>query len=225
LIGSWLRFFPDLAQVGDSFWRETLSRIEQGRLSRGDYLYRDGERCRHFVLMVEGLIRVSRISDAGREIVLYRIESGESCLLTTAVLFSGGYYSTDAIAETDSLLVLLSVKDFERAFERSPGFRQFVCAQSGQRVCDLVMLLDRVAFGDVDTRLAHWLLAHDSDSNIAIEVSHSELAREVGTVREVVSRRLKLFERRGWVHLGRRQIQVADENGLMQFAPANGNGG
>jgi len=225
MIGSWLRSFPDLAQVGDPFWRQTLSRIELARLSRGDYLFRDGERCRHYVLMVEGLIRVSRISDAGREIVIYRIEPGQSCLLTTAILFSGGRYSTDAIVETDSLLVLLSVKDFERAFERSPGFRQFVCAQSGQRVRELVVLLERVAFGDIDTRLAHWLLAHGRDSKTAIEVSHNELARELGTVREVVSRRLKLFERRGWILLGRRQIQIVDEQGLTQRSSNNGNGG
>jgi CRP/FNR family transcriptional regulator len=225
MIGSWLRSFPDLAQVGDPYWRQTLNRIELARLSRGEYLFRNGEKCRHYVLMAEGRIRVSRTSDSGREIVVYRIKPGQTCLLTTAVIFSGGRYSTNAITETDSLLVLLSVKNFERAFERSPGFRQFVCAQNGQQVCELVMLLERLAFGDVDTRLAHWLLTHRRDSKKEIEISHVELAREIGTAREVVSRRLKSFERHGWVRLGRRQIQVADEYGLMRFAPDNGNGG
>ena len=231
MIGSWLRSFPDLASVDDAFWRQTLTRIDMAELSRGEHLFRDGEQCRHYVLMVEGLIRVSRISDTGREIVVYRIKPGQTCLLSASILLSGAEYPTDAIAEVDSFLVLISAKDFQMAFERSLGFRQFVCAQMGWRIIELVNLLERIAFGGVDNRLAHWLLVHGEESNDAIEVSHSELARELGTVREVVSRRLKSFERRGWIRLGRRQIKVADEYGLRQLAPdylnrpGNGNGG
>jgi CRP/FNR family transcriptional regulator len=220
MIASWLRCFPGLDRISDPFWNEAKTGAELAKVFQGEYLFRDGDPCAHYVLTLKGCIRVSRTADTGREIVVYRISEGQSCPLTTAVLFTGQRYPADAIADIDSYVVLFSAKKFQRAFEHSPGFRHFVCAGYGGRLHELIVLLEHVAFGNVNKRLAQWLLAHRGDATTPIDVSHSELAREVGSVREVVSRQLKSFERHGWIRLGRRRIEVTDQTGLAQMAPS-----
>ena len=225
MVISWLRSFPDLARIADSYWGRALAGAELAKVPTGEHLFRDGDACGHYVLVVDGCIRVSRISDTGREIVVFRIMAGQSCPLTTAMLFTHQAYPANAIAEVDSRVALIPANKFQQAFDNSHGFRQFACVQYGSRFFELVILLERVAFGNVNTRLAQWLLTHSGDMTTPIDVSHSELAREVGTVREVVSRRLKSFERHGWIRLGRRQIEVTDQYGLARLAPGGENNG
>ncbi len=161
---------------------------------------------------------MSRLSGTGREIVLYRVAKGQTCPLSASILFSGGRYLANAITETDALVVLIPAKQFHEAFAQSTAFQRFVCAQYGARFCELVMLLDQVAFRRIDTRLAQWLLVHGDDGVMPINISQSELARELGTAREVVTRQLKSFVHRGWVRVGRRQIQVTDRRALNELA-------
>ncbi len=217
--GTWLSSFPDLTSIRDHFWLLAQNHVQTKSLSAGVYLYRVGDECDHYILVAEGCIRVSRTSRTGREIVLHRVKVGQSCSLSTAILFSGGRFTADAVAEKDTHVALLPKKSFQLAFECSPGFRQFVCADLGKRIIENVMLLEDVAFFRVEMRLAQWLLKHASEDSTPIDVSHKELARELGTAREVVGRQLKAFEGSGWVRLGRREIHVTNRRALKALLP------
>jgi CRP/FNR family transcriptional regulator len=178
----------------------------------GVTVYREGDACENFFLVLDGSVRVQKLSESGREIVLYRVEAGQSCVLTTTCLLAHERYAAEGITETEVRAVSIPLARFHEALARSPGFRDFVFTSYGVRISDLILLVEEVAFGRIDLRLAQLLL--DQAKGELLEATHQQLAAELGTAREVISRQLKEFERRGWVQLGRGRIQVLDRDGL-----------
>ena len=172
-------------------------------------MFQEGDYCERYSLVTEGSVRVHKTSRVGREIVLYRVEPGESCVLTTAVALAGRRYPASAVTEVDTHAIAIRVSDFRYAFNYSTGFRHFICSTYASQICDMVELIDAVAFVQVDVRLARWLLCHRDAENRA-NVSHRQLAEELGSAREVISRKVKEFERRGWVSLARKRIEILD---------------
>ena len=126
----------------------------------------------------------------------------------------------NAIAEVGTLLVQLSATDFRAVFDHSRIFRDLVCSTLRKPVQDIILLIERMALRQVDTRLADWILQNDMPDSY-VEISQRELAFELGTAREVVSRRLKAFERNGWIQVARKRIQVVDRESLHQIATAS----
>jgi CRP/FNR family transcriptional regulator, anaerobic regulatory protein len=183
----------------------------------GTVLFRPGEICTRFVMLRRGTVRVQMLSDTGHEIVLYRVRSGETCVLTTSCLIAHEAYSAEGVAEGDVEALLLAVADFERLMGLSAVFRGFVLAAFGERIAELMHRLDEVAFRSIDARLARRLLDAAAQGG-GIETTHHALAVELGTAREVVSRRLKHLERRGLVALARGTIELRDRAGLRQLA-------
>ena len=160
---------------------------------------------------------VQKLAESGREIVLYRVEEGQSCVLTTACLLGGGAYQAEAVAETPVKAVVMPNEIFQTLIERSRPFREFVFSSYMQRITDLLMLIEAITFGRIDARLAAHLL-RDSDANGVMQVTHQELARDLGSAREVISRMLKEFERQGMVELGRGRITLLNRALLEQAA-------
>ncbi len=213
----WLKHFPALAAIDDPAWLQTLAEAQTMALPAGMAVFREGDQCSNFLLVIDGAVRVQKLSESGREIVLYRVEEGQSCILTTACMLGGKKYSAEGYTETEVQAVALPHQAFQRALHGSRGFREFVFDVYAERVTELLLLIDAISFGRVDQRLVAYLLDHaDDDGSLA--VTHQELARELGTAREVVSRLLKEFERRGLVQLGRGRIGLQDRAGLQQTA-------
>ncbi len=207
---AWLNAYPQLAQITDSAWQELMQKAQLRNIPAGTVLFYSGDRAAQYVLVLEGSIKVQKITENGREIVLYRVEPGETCVLTTNSLLAMDTYPAEGIAETAVKAVVLPSSAFQQAMADSPSFRQFVFSVYGRRLSDLILLVEEVAFGRMDQRLAQFLL-HQAEEGEVLQLSHQELAAELGTAREVVSRLLKEFERRGWVSLARRQITVVDK--------------
>lgn len=164
-----------------------------------------------------GRIRVSQSSDVGREIVLYRVEAGESCVLTTACMLSEEAYNAEGVAETDVTAVVLPKTSFDRLAAEEDSFRRFVFSAYSRRLIDLLRVVDDVAFGRMDVRLAERLLVL-GDGKTEVQVTHQALANELGTAREVVSRILNDFHKRGLVHQTRGRITLQDKAGLLRLA-------
>jgi len=204
----WLNSFPDLKDNGENAWRITAGKAMRMQVKQGSVLFRDGDACNGYVLVIHGSIRVQKIDPQGHEIVLYRVEEGQSCMLTTTCLLAKQNYPAEGIAETDVDLVLLPLDAFDSALAESPSFRRFVMANIGNRISDLMLLLEDVAFGRKDVRLAAFLLKNVTADGDVLEFTHRRLAVELGTAREVVSRLIKDFERKGLVSLGRNRITV-----------------
>ncbi len=188
--------------------------------SAGEAIYRPGDPARGWIVLESGRVKVSLTADTGREVALYRIEAGESCVLTTSALLSGETMFAEAVAETDVRARLLPAPVFERLIDESAEFRRLVLSNYAGRVADLVAVMQDVLFHAVPERLARLLIAAAKDGVVA--ATHQALAAELGTAREVVSRLLQRMEREGAIVAERGAIHIRDAKRLAALARGEG---
>ncbi|MGE5477977.1 MAG: Crp/Fnr family transcriptional regulator [Bacteroidales bacterium] len=205
--------FPQFARLDPDSARMLEGAARMVSIPAGTVLFQDGSECSAYVLVIDGSIRVQKVSEGGREIVLYRVETGQSCVLTTNCLIAHEDYAAEGIAETEVRALVVPAATFRTLLGKSEAFRDFVFAAYASRIADLLMLIEEVAFGRIDVRLAGWLRSRAAPHE-EIRATHQDIATELGTAREVISRQLKEFERRGWLSLYRGRIQVKDRDGL-----------
>lgn len=206
---------PEIGPIDDRLTARVRSDAMPLARRAGTVLFEEGSACGGMLVLAAGSVRVSRVAPEGRELLLYRVRPGESCVLTTSCLLEHSTYPARGVAETDVRGLLLSPGLFEALLEESPGFRRFVFTSFVQRIAGLLELAASVSFDRLDRRLASALLDRVERSGLVeLKVTHQELAHELGTVREPVSRLLENFESRGWVELGRGRIRVLDKLGL-----------
>lgn len=187
----------------------TLTNVPEGAA-----VFAEKQVCRGFPLLVSGTIRVVKNTSTGREIMLYRVEPGGSCVISSSCLLSRTVYTAQGVAETPLKLLILPSALFNRLINESAPFRNFVFHLLAERIAGLMQLVEEVAFHRLDQRLAKLLLAKTEP----IHATHQSLAEELGSVREIVSRLLKGFSEQGLVVLGREQIRVIDHHALRQLA-------
>lgn len=212
---SWIDAFAGLSRLAPADRDRLAERAQVTALPTGTTVFSPGAPCGVYLLVLEGSVRVQMIADTGREIVLYRVRRGESCVLTTACLLGEDVYSAEGIVEEPTLGVAVPVAVFDELIARSDAFRRFVFAGYGRRVAEILATMQAAVFHRIDARLARHLAARGPGP---IEVTHQDLAVELGTAREVISRHLKAFEKRGVVRLGRGAVEVVDRAGLMRYA-------
>jgi CRP/FNR family transcriptional regulator len=205
-----LRIYPVLRSLGPDLLHEILETAVPVRASAGRQLFEEGGPCTHFPLLVEGVIRATKSSPEGHEILLYRLNPGESCVITVVALLGETPYPARASAETGVVIHGIPRAVFLDLILRSTPFRVFVFDFLSQRMAHLMALIDDVAFRRVDQRLASRLL-RDSEP---LMVTHQMLADELGTTREVVSRTLEGFQESGMLRLGRKRIEILDRGAL-----------
>ena len=181
----------------------------------GTELFSENAPCRGFPLVLEGEVKVSRHSGDGRSLELYRVVPGELCLVSSACLFRSQPLSASGVATRPSTLLLIPPPVFNQWLE-APAFRNEVLGLFAERMADLTGLIDAVAFRKLDQRLAAALLGRGQD----IGITHQQLADELGTVREIVTRLLRRFEREGRVELAREHIHIIDSAALRTMAAA-----
>lgn len=196
-----------------------LDRSRIIRAPAGRQIFGPGHMPDNLLFLLEGRVRVSQTSESGREIVLYRVEAGQSCVMTTACILAHEAYTAEGIAETDVVAVAIPRSAFDDLVCSAPEFRDFVFTAYAQRITDLLRVIDEVAFGRMDMRLAARLVALGGDGNV-LHVTHQQLATELGSAREVISRQLHEFQRRGWVRQTRGQIELLDRAALAGLAEA-----
>jgi CRP/FNR family transcriptional regulator len=196
--------------------RAALAALPTRSVPRGTVLFRPGDHAQGFVVVLSGRIEVRLTSASGREILLYAVEPGESCVQTTLGLMGDEPYSGEATAATEARVALIPRPLFLRLLDDDDGFRRFVMNAFGQRMAELTHLLEQVAFGRVEVRLAGALIELATDG--LVEATQAELAARIGSAREVVSRRLEAFERHGWVSVDRGHVRLRDEGELRRLA-------
>lgn len=179
----------------------------------GTLLFDSGLACQALPLVLSGSIRVFKRAENGREISLYRVRRGELCIVTVSCLLGGDAYPATGIAETEVTAVALPRPLFLHLTESHPPFRQTVFHLFAERLSGLMQLVEEVSFRKLDQRLAALLAARAP----LILGSHQQLADELGSVREIVSRLLKQFEDQGWLKLGRERIEVLNPKALQDY--------
>lgn len=213
----WTDRFAGLAQLSPDTKHLILSQSRIVDVPAGTTIFGPGKSPENMFFMLDGTVRVQQISDTGHEIVLYRIHAGESCVLTTACLLACEDYAADGIAETAVQAAAIPRDTFDDLVATSKSFRDFVFAAFSKRITDLFRMIDEVAFQKMDVRLADKLisLAGDTDS---VPTTHQKLSVELGTAREVISRQLQEFQRRGWIALSRGRVDLIDRVELERLA-------
>lgn len=180
----------------------------------GTVMFDENQPCQGFPLLLSGSLRVIKSSANGRELQLYRVMPGESCILTSSCLLGDTRYQARGIVEEPLEMVMLPATVFHSLLGTCDAFRRYVFRLFTGRLTDMMELVTAVAFQKLDQRLAA-LLAGKSSPLLA---THQAIADELGSAREIVSRLLKGFAEQGWVKLGREQITVTDLAALKKFA-------
>ncbi len=214
---NWIEQFPGLLHLAPPI-RETL--LAAGRivaLPAGTVIFGPGQAPSNYLLLLSGTVRVQQVSESGREIVLYRVSAGESCALTTACLMGYEEYQAEGIAETPVEAVAIPRETFDDLIARSPEFRRFVFTAFSVRITNLFRVIEEVAFARIDIRLAQKLLELQ-DGEHCVHRTHQQLASELGTAREVVSRQLHEFQRHGWVTTARGALTITAPGELSRVA-------
>lgn len=213
----WSTRLPGLAGLEPDVRADLVRRSHFVRLAAGTTVFAAGQEAENLLFVLSGTVRVSQTSESGREVVLYRVEAGDSCIMTAACLMGDAPYLAEGIAESEIEAVAIPRGVFDDLAARSGAFRAFVFAAYAQRMLDLFHIVDDVAFGRVDIRLAQRLIALARGAE-ELHITHQQLAAELGTAREVISRQLQDFQRRGWITQARGVVRLADPDALTRLA-------
>ena len=210
-----LNLYPVFAGLPEAVLSELLRPEAQMQLPAGTQVFAERQPCHGFPLLIEGSIKVVKLASSGRELMLYRVTPGGSCIISSSCLLGHSAYNARGMAETPLTLIALPTPIFSRLLVEHPPFRDFVFHLFAERIGELMQLVEEVAFARLDQRLAKLLLARQ-DNQLA--VTHQQLADELGSVREIISRLLKGFAAQGLVSLGREQLTIVDRQGLQKLA-------
>ena len=205
--------YPALDGLGEAALGRVLAHAQVLQVPAGTPMFGEGSPCRQFPLVLEGSIRVAKTSD-DRELQLYRVTPGESCVLTSSCLVGGRDYPASGVVERDARLVVLPKQVFDELLATHAPFRQYVFSLFAERLTDMMALVEAVAFHKLDRRIAAALLGRGK----VVGLTHQQLADELGSVREIVTRVLRGFADQGWVQLGRGTIEVLDAPALRRVA-------
>ncbi|OAN83597.1 Crp/Fnr family transcriptional regulator [Jannaschia sp. EhC01] len=213
----WTQRFTGLSRLPDHVRNVLLRDGKILRSKKGDQIFGAGHVPQNLLFLLSGTVRVSQTSEGGREIVLYRVEAGQSCVMTTACMLAHEAYLAEGVAETDVTAIALPKATFDALVSAEPVFRDFILAAYAHRMTGLFKIIEDVAFGRIDMRLAARLLDLAGTSE-TVSATHQALATELGTAREVVSRQLHEFQRRGWLEQQRGLVRILDRDALQDLA-------
>jgi CRP/FNR family transcriptional regulator len=209
--------FPTLADAP----APTLERLAGSAVYRkvppGTVMFSERSPCAGFPLILSGSIRVLQRYPNGRELQLYRVKPGESCLLSGSCLLGQAAYDATGIADSEVELLIVPPAEFNALVAEDDTFRRHVFTLFSERLAGLMQVVEAIAYQKLDQRLAALLVNRDAERG-EIHATHQALADELGSVREIVSRLLRSFEDRGWVDLGRERIRVVDRAALAGLA-------
>lgn len=211
----WERHFPQFFQSDDPCISQLMAAAKKVTIPAGQQVFYPGSSCENYLLMLEGNIKAQLIAENGREVLLYHVLPGDSCVLTTSCLLSGESYPAEAVTEQESTAFVIPVKAFQKCLGESNFFQKFVFSNFASRLSTILNRIEQVVFSPIDLRLSKLLLAYNVK---LISKTHQDLAAELGTAREVVSRHLKNFESKGWILLRRGIVEIIDPAALEKLS-------
>jgi CRP/FNR family transcriptional regulator len=193
-----------------------VTQAKEISLDKGICVFSQGQRAKNFLVVTQGCVTVFARSDEGKEVVLYRVQPGELCVLTTACLIGNTHYPAEAVTSSDTRARVIPYDEFEQHLDQSESFRRFVFAGMGSRLAQVTKRFELMVLTNVEHRLAGYILKM-TDTGPVIETTHEQIATEIASAREVVSRKLNTWAKAGFIKLERGKITVIDAAGLKAF--------
>ena len=212
-----LEAFPFFSTLPARSRETTLARAVTKKLEHKQVLVGGGSECAFLPFVVEGTLRIYKASDPGREITLYRIEKGESCVLSATCILNGGSFPAIAEAEGATEVVLVPAQLLTKMVKDNDEWRQFMFGLYARRLESVLALVDEVAFHHMDARLAAHLVRQAGERQKVVTATHGEIASELGTSREVVTRILSDFEADGMIATSRGRIRILRADALRRW--------
>ncbi len=210
---------PFLRQA-DALARDFCDHAFVQRVPARTTVFVEGDECSAIAILISGCVRVYKMSETGREITLYRFERGQSCILTANCILSRHQFPAIAVVERDAEAVFIPAPIFRDWIERYPAWRDYVFDLLAHRLSVLMAVVNEVAFRRMDARVADFLVSRRDPAHPTLKLTHQQIADELGTSREVVSRILEDFAGNGWIETGRGTVTVLDVSGLAAKARA-----
>ncbi len=208
---------PFLAQADPQLTRSFRGEAFLAKLPADRDVYLQGDLVDNIALLLSGSVRVFKIGETGREITLYRFGLGESCVLTANAILNQGTFPAIASVDEDAEAVLIPADTFRRWVGEYDLWRDFVFNLLSERLSTIMTVIDEVVFNRMDQRIAAWL-AKNGGEQLEIKTTHQQIAADLGSSREVISRILDDFSRKGWIVPGRGSIQIVDLKALEKLA-------
>ncbi|MEM7351286.1 MAG: Crp/Fnr family transcriptional regulator [Acidobacteriota bacterium] len=213
-----LKTYPGFEPASDDVLADVLQAGIRLSIPAARVMCSQGEKCQGFPLVLRGRARVHTVGENGRDITLYRLLPGDTCMLAISCVLSGRLSPAYTVAETDGEVMLVPGEIFSHWFVQKAFWREFVFARLADCLVDVIQVTNDAIFRRLDTRIASYLLNAPGKFGTTLKTTHQDIASEVGSSREVVSRMLKVFEKDGLLTLGRGSIHLQDREGLVSRA-------
>lgn len=210
--------YPLLAELSPTLRDAVTAQAVGHEFRDGAAIFGDGQHCGGLPLVLQGAVKVFKRSEHGREIVLYRVSRGETCILTSSCLLGGTDYTAEGVAEGALRVALLPPELFHRMIAESPPFRHFLFSMLSGRLSDLMERVERLAFHRIDRRIAEFLVERSGAGFQCVAMTHQQIADEIGSVREMATRALGQMAEHGLVELSRAGVRIVDADGLRMLA-------
>ncbi|MDT8283030.1 MAG: Crp/Fnr family transcriptional regulator [Gammaproteobacteria bacterium] len=204
----WRHYLTDISPAEEPAIQRLINKSRYLELPAQFQISSRGAMCADYIVVMHGDIRVQVVTEKGREVVLYHVRAGEGCVLTTSCLLSRAKSPAEGFTDTKTALLALPAAEFDHALGALIQFRNFVFDNFAQRLAGVISRFEQLCTPAIDRRLASALLDLSNGSSEQFAATHQQLAAELGTAREVVSRHLKHYESKGWLRLGRGTVQI-----------------
>jgi len=207
----WEDLFPLLKQQSS----DIIDKIKHLTLPVNTVAFHQGDICKNYLLVIKGSIKVFARNTSGREIILYRVQRGASCVLTTSCLLGKNHYPAEGVTETEVQVLAIPIKSFQKGLAESESFRTFIFNTYATRLTEIISLIESISFEHINQRLSRYLC---NTLQNKLHTTHQTIATELGSAREVISRQLKQFEQQGWIKQQRGEIEIINKEALTKIA-------
>jgi CRP/FNR family transcriptional regulator len=198
----------------DEFKKNAInSKIPQGKI-----ITLEGDSCDYLSFVISGVVRVYKIGETGREITLYRLYEGDSCILTASCIVSNSTFPAFSVAESDVEVFSIPSALFSAWIKKYDVWQKFIFNLVSKRLGDIISVVEEIAFRHIDVRIADKLSKLYEENGNPVKITHQELASDIGSSREVISRILKDFEEKQIVIISRGSIEIMDINCLKEYS-------
>lgn len=199
--------------------REYLSANTRALTYQKGTMIHNGAECSGVILVRTGCLRVYMTSESGKEVTLYRLYPGDMCMLSASCVIEAITFDVTIDAEENSECCVISAGAFSKVADKNPQLKIFSLETTVSRFSDVMWVLQQILFMSMDKRLAVFLLdEHARTGKNTIELTHEQIAKYIGSAREVVSRMLKYFSNEGIVSVSRKGITITDKEKLRKLA-------
>jgi len=213
----WGSCFPKLTDISEDLYKTAISSLMLKEYPAGYTILELGAACSHFAYLISGSLDIKVVSKSGREQTIVNISKDDFCVLNTICIISGGEYPAKASTTSYSEILFIEETMFELLLHESRLFRKFIFKGINVQLAEIFNQYQQLLLPNISERLAAYLVIHSKNGTKPIHITQKELANNLGTVREVVSRHMSFFKKNAWLDYSRGRIDLVNHEILAQL--------